>query len=228
MFDKKINFLGEGADKIKTTGRTSCCAIIKFKTIIRGYIRNSCIKWYIEFNRDDDRLTHDFRCYDFLLTSEMFCTNKINDFRWGLPTETYTLLYYTLQIYSTSYNLGYNTIRWTWMWCKSWIDVSHHSLAVMMIILLSLYPRWKSQRGSSFRKWKMRKSIKFRKEKLLGSGRNKEGCGVLYNSTEEKIFVSYLSYLYYILKEWGISLWVIVCLIWIQGKTTKLFHLSLS
>lgn len=43
LFDKKINFLGEGADKIKTTGKTSRCAIIKFKTIIRYYIRISCI-----------------------------------------------------------------------------------------------------------------------------------------------------------------------------------------
>lgn len=38
LFDKKINFLGEGADKIKTTGKTSRCAIIKFKTIITSVL----------------------------------------------------------------------------------------------------------------------------------------------------------------------------------------------
>lgn len=89
------------------------------------------------------------------------------------------------------------------MWCKRWVDTyissflsCDISLVVMMIILLSLYLRWKSQRGSSFRKWEMRKSIKFRKEKLLGSGRNKEGCGVLYNCREEKIFFSLKLFIY--------------------------------
>lgn len=116
--------------------------------------------------------------------------------------------------------------RWTWMWCKSWVDISHHSLAVMMIILLSLYLRWKSQRGSSFRKWEMWKSIKFRKEKLLGSGRNKEGCGVLYNSTEEKIFFSNLSYLY-ILKEWGISFLVELLVVLNSRESNKSLRLVL-
>lgn len=144
---------------------------------------------------------------------KMFCTNKINCLFDGDYPElmhiiyrvTFTLLSkaHTVNSYSTSYELdslyhvtynqqcGEETLsveisyhfplagwRWWWYYCHYTYDENLNG-------------------GSSFRKWKMRKSIKFRKEKLLGSGRNKEGCGVLYKEYRSKMY----SFIFYVRKR---------------------------